>query len=139
MSAGPGQLIDIADFVAAHWGMRVTPMPRRGAVLAGRDAAARMLRVSYHPDVERVVVSIWDHDICVATLRLAPEDVPELVRGLTAALVEPAPPLGPAADSRPSPSRTQPAALRSPESPWQRPGPVLPPVPMQRHRGPASA
>ena len=69
--------------------MGVTPLPRRGAVLPGRDADARMLRVSYHPEVARVVLSIWDHDVCVATLRLAPEDVPELVHGLTASLVPP--------------------------------------------------
>ncbi len=48
-----------------------------------------MLRVSYHPEVARIVLSIWDHDVCMATLRLAPEDVPELVRGLTVALVAP--------------------------------------------------
>lgn len=59
-------------------------------MLVGRDADARMLRVSYHPEVSRVVLSIWDHDVCMATLRLIPEDVPELVRGLTASLVPPA-------------------------------------------------
>lgn len=69
--------------------MGVTPLPRRGTVLPGRDADARMLRVSYHREVGRVVLSIWDHDICKATLRLTPEDVPELVRGLTALLVSP--------------------------------------------------
>jgi hypothetical protein len=75
--------------VGRHLGMGVTPLPRRGAVLPGRDADARMLRVSFHPEAGRVVLSIWDHDVCMATLRLAPEDVPELVRGLTAALVPP--------------------------------------------------
>ncbi len=69
--------------------MGVTPLPRRGTVLCGRDADARMLRVSFHPEADRVVISIWDHDICKATLRLAPEDVPELVRGLTASLLTP--------------------------------------------------
>lgn len=88
MSAGV-QVVDIAGPLVTHWVMGVTPLPRRGTVLAGRDAAARMLRVSYHPELARVVVSIWDHDICIATLRLAPEDVPELVRGLTASLVAP--------------------------------------------------
>jgi len=69
--------------------MGVTPLPRRGTVLAGRDVDARMLRVSFHPEASRVVLSIWDHDVCMATLRLAPEDVPELVRGLTASLIPP--------------------------------------------------
>lgn len=75
--------------MVTHLVMGVTPLPRRGAVLPGRDSDARMLRVSYHPEVARVVLSIWDHDVCVATLRLAPEDVPELVHGLTASLVPP--------------------------------------------------
>lgn len=84
--------MDIPGAVLSHLGMGLTPLPRRGGVLTGRDAAARMLRVSYHPEVARVVLSIWDHDVCMATLRLAPEDVPELVRGLTAALIPPASP-----------------------------------------------
>jgi len=35
--------------------------------------------VSSHPDAGRVVLSIWQDDVCRATLRLAEEDVPELV------------------------------------------------------------
>ena len=85
-------VVDIVGAFVTHWGMGVTPLPRRGGVLSGQDAAARMLRVSYHPEVARVVLSIWDHDVCMATLRLTPEDVPELVRGLTAALL-PLPPV----------------------------------------------
>jgi len=84
----PGvQVMDIAAALVTHLSMGVTPLPRRGTVLPGRDAAARMLRVSYHPEVARVVLSIWDHDVCMATLRLLPEDVPELVRGLTASVL----------------------------------------------------
>ncbi len=48
-----------------------------------------MLRVSYHPEAGRIVLSIWDHDVCMSTFRLAPEDVPELVRGLTTLLLPP--------------------------------------------------
>lgn len=81
--------MDIYDVYVTHLVMGVTPLPRRGTVLSGRDAAARMLRVSYHPEAGRVVLSIWDHDVCMSTLRLAPEDVPELVRGLAASLVPP--------------------------------------------------
>ncbi len=81
--------MDTARVLAHTCLMGVTPLPRRGTVLTGRDAAARMLRVSYHPEVGRVVLSIWDHDVCMATFRLAPHDVPELVRGLSACLVPP--------------------------------------------------
>lgn len=102
--------MDIAHALATHLSMGVTPLPRRGAVLPGRDAAARMLRVSYHPEVERVVLSIWDHDVCMATLRLAPEDVPELVRGLTASLVPSEPILAEAPSTVAIPLPTPPTA-----------------------------
>jgi hypothetical protein len=35
-----------------------------------------------------VVLSIWDGALCVATVRLAPVDLPELVRALTSCLVD---------------------------------------------------
>ena len=67
--------------------MTVSPLPRRGTVLLGRDVAGRALRVSSHPEAGRVVLSIWDHERCVATVRLAETDVPDLVKSLTACLV----------------------------------------------------
>lgn len=67
--------------------MPVSPLPTRGTVLLGRDVAGRALRISSHPDAGRVVLSIWDHERCVGTVRLADADVPELVRSLTACLV----------------------------------------------------
>jgi hypothetical protein len=67
--------------------MSVTPLPRGGTALLGRDVRGRALRVTPHPDRGRVVLSIWDGERCVATVRLAEEDVPELVRALTACLV----------------------------------------------------
>ena len=57
--------------------------------MLGRDTAGRRLRVSSHPDAGRVVLSIWQDDICRATLRLAEEDVPELVKLLSSSLVRP--------------------------------------------------
>ena len=45
--------------------------------------------MSSHPDAGRVVLSIWQADICRATLRLAEEDVPELVKMLTSSLIQP--------------------------------------------------
>ena len=45
--------------------------------------------MSSHPDAGRVVLSIWQDDICRATLRLAEEDVPELVTMLSSSLIQP--------------------------------------------------
>jgi hypothetical protein len=67
--------------------MSVTPAPHRGTVLVGRDVAGRALRVSSHPDHGRVVLSIWQDAQCLATIRLAEDDVPDLVRVLTASLL----------------------------------------------------
>jgi hypothetical protein len=67
--------------------MSVTPAPHRGTVLVGRDVAGRALRVSSHPEHGRVVLSIWQDDRCLATIRLAEVDVPDLVRVLTASLL----------------------------------------------------
>ena len=66
--------------------MTISPLPRRGSTLLGRDAAGRRLRVSSHPDAGRVVLSIWQDDVCRATLRLAEEDVPELLKMLSSSL-----------------------------------------------------
>jgi hypothetical protein len=68
--------------------MTVAPLPRGGTALVGRDVRGRALRVTPHPERGRVVLSIWDGDRCLATVRLAAEDVPELVRGLSGCLVE---------------------------------------------------
>jgi hypothetical protein len=67
--------------------MSVTPAPHRGTVLVGRDVAGRALRVSSHPEHGRVVLSIWQGPQCLATIRLAAEDVPDLVHTLTASLL----------------------------------------------------
>lgn len=59
--------------------MTVSPLPQHGDVVVGRDAAGRTLRVSGHPESGRVVLSIWQDTVCRATVRLAPEDVPEVL------------------------------------------------------------
>ncbi|MGQ7297811.1 hypothetical protein [Quadrisphaera sp. KR29] len=71
--------------------MRVVPAPARSAVVRDRDRPARALRVTTHPDAGLVVLSVWDGDVCTTTLRLDPEDAPDLVRALTDAAVAAAP------------------------------------------------
>jgi hypothetical protein len=67
--------------------MAVIPVPARGGVVIGRDRPARALRVSAHPELSRVVLSLWDGNRCIGTLRLAPEDVPDVVHAPTSAMV----------------------------------------------------
>lgn len=66
----------------------VSPLPVHGDVIVGRDAVGKILRVSRHAELDRVVLSIWDGGRCVATLRLATGDVPEVVRVLVGTLVD---------------------------------------------------
>lgn len=72
--------------------MFVAPVPSQGDIFVGRDTAGRTLRVSAHPELDRVVLSIWQEGRCMGTLRLASEDIPDLVRTLTAAVVPEEPP-----------------------------------------------
>ncbi len=65
--------------------MSVSPLPRAGDVFVGRDVDGRTLRVSAHPERGRVVLSIWQGNVCRATVRVATEDVPDLVHALTSA------------------------------------------------------
>lgn len=67
--------------------LNVTPLPAIGDVVAGRDVAGRELRISGHPESDRVVMSIWQSGHCLATVRLARSDVPEVTRALVAGLV----------------------------------------------------
>jgi len=67
--------------------MFAAPAPRRGDVVVGRDTVGRALRISSHPEYGRVVLSLWQDGRCIGTVRLAPEDVPDLVRSLTSAVL----------------------------------------------------
>lgn len=68
--------------------MTVSPLPRHGDVVLGRDASGRTLRVSGHPESGRVVLSIWQDRVCRGTIRLLPDDVPALVEMLSRTAVE---------------------------------------------------
>lgn len=63
------------------------PSPRGSSVVGGRDRVGRALRVTAHPEADRVVVSTWQGRTCVATVRLACTDVPDLVGALSAAAI----------------------------------------------------
>jgi hypothetical protein len=65
----------------------VTPLPAIGDVVAGQDVPGRELRISGHPESDRVVLSIWQDGRCQATVRLARADVPEVIRALATGLV----------------------------------------------------
>ena len=56
---------------------------RREVFIDQRDAG---LRVTWHPEQDLVVLSVWHEDRCVGTFRMPVQDVPRLCALLTAAL-----------------------------------------------------
>ena len=56
---------------------------RRDVFLDERGAG---LRVSWHPERDLVVLSVWQDDSCVGTFRMSVQDVPRLSGLLAAAL-----------------------------------------------------
>jgi len=70
------------------------PAPRFGSVHPDARGDDRALRVSWHPEGTSgvVVLSVWRDNVCTGTVRLAAEDLPDLIRTLEdAARSEPAP------------------------------------------------
>ncbi len=66
----------------------MSPLPAHGDIVVGQDVAGRVLRISGHPELDRVVLSIWQEGRCLATIRLAADDMPDVMRALTTALVD---------------------------------------------------
>lgn len=67
--------------------MFVAAAPRKGQVLVGRDRPGRALRVSAHPESGRIVLSIWQDSACIGTVRLLPQDVPDVLQALRDSLL----------------------------------------------------
>ena len=65
---------------------RIVAMPARGEVLTDVRGGDRCLRVSWHDADGVVVVSVWHGDVCAGTVRVAAQDVPDLVAALTRGL-----------------------------------------------------
>lgn len=55
------------------------PYPRSGAAYLDARGGDRALRVSWHGEADVVVLSLWRDNVCVGTLQLALEDVPDLI------------------------------------------------------------
>jgi hypothetical protein len=49
----------------------------------------RWMRATWHPEADCVVLSVWRDTTCIATMRVARDDVPGLVQTLVGGLVVP--------------------------------------------------
>jgi hypothetical protein len=68
-----------------------TPLPRVGEVFFDDRGEDRALRLSWHPDAEVMVLSIWNGGACTGTFRLAARDVPVLMETLSQGVPVPQP------------------------------------------------
>jgi hypothetical protein len=59
-----------------------------GEVLLDARGSGRWMRVTWHPEADLVVLSLWHQDVCVGSFRLEREDVPDLVNALVAGLAD---------------------------------------------------
>jgi hypothetical protein len=64
------------------------PLPRTGGVFLDPRGEDRSLRVSWHPESDVVVLSLWRDNLCVGTFRLAVDEVPDLIDMLRTGLSE---------------------------------------------------
>jgi hypothetical protein len=67
---------------------RARPLPRTGGVLLDPRGEDRSLRVSWHPEADVVVLSLWRDNLCAGTFRLTVDEVPTLIDLLRAGLTD---------------------------------------------------
>lgn len=59
--------------------VRPSPLPATGEVFLDARGDARSLRVSWHPEADLVVLSLWQAGTCVGSFRLPITEVPDLI------------------------------------------------------------
>jgi hypothetical protein len=55
------------------------PLPAVGSIFLDARGDERALRVSWHPEADLVVLSLWRDNVCAASFRLAVDEVPGLI------------------------------------------------------------
>jgi hypothetical protein len=57
----------------------VRPLPAAGSVFFDARGGDRALRVSWHPEADTVVLSLWRDNVCIGSFRLSLDEVPALI------------------------------------------------------------
>ena len=55
------------------------PLPAQGEIFLDARGDDRALRVSWHYDIDLVVLSLWRENGCIGAFRLTVDEVPELI------------------------------------------------------------
>lgn len=64
----------------------VRPLPKTGSVFVDARGDDRALRLTWHPEADLVVLSLWRGNVCAGSFRLPADDVPDLITALAAGL-----------------------------------------------------
>ncbi len=62
------------------------PLPTTGSVLVDARGGDRALRVTWHPEADMVVLSLWRDNACAGSFRIRAAEVPMLISALAAGL-----------------------------------------------------
>jgi hypothetical protein len=68
--------------------MSVAPLPAHGGVHVDPRGDGRALRISAHPELGLVTISIWRDDRCVATHQVPTAEMPGFIGLLTESLLD---------------------------------------------------
>jgi hypothetical protein len=68
---------------------KLTPLPERGDVFFDTRDPDRTFRISWHPDKQAFVLSLWQSHTCKATFQLDQADVPAMISTFVQQLVQP--------------------------------------------------
>jgi hypothetical protein len=66
--------------------LRPSPLPSAGEVFLDHRGDGRSMRVSWYPESDLVVLSLWRDGVCAGTFRLPMADVPDLIEVLRGGL-----------------------------------------------------
>jgi len=64
----------------------VRPLPTTGSVFLDDRGGDRALRVTWHPEADVVVLSLWRDNVCAGSFRLPATEVPALLALLASGL-----------------------------------------------------
>jgi len=64
----------------------VRPLPQTGSVFIDDRGGDRALRVTWHPENDVVVLSLWRDNVCAGSFRVPAAEVPALIAALASGL-----------------------------------------------------
>ena len=68
--------------------MTVPAVTRMGSWVLDRRGQGRGVRITRHPELHAINLSIWRESVCVGTVHLSPVDAAEVVQAITGQLAE---------------------------------------------------